>query len=97
MDKDYKSLWEDSINENKALEEENINLANKKYDLELEILNIKNESKSKIASLEEIIDNYRRGIENSNLQLTDYKGKEEKLKTEIANLRQILKAMASLL
>ena len=37
MDKDYKSLWEDSIKENKELEEENTNLANEKYDLELEM------------------------------------------------------------
>ena len=114
MDKDYKSLWEDSIKENKELEEENTNLANEKYDLELEMGSLvkrnkqlednliskekcNNELKSKITDLEEIIDNYRKGIENSNVELAVLKGKEEKLKGEVANLKQLLKAVTYLL
>lgn len=56
-----------------------------------------NELKSKIKSLEEIIDNYRKGIENSNVQLVEFKEIEEKLKSEISNLKQLLKGVTYLL
>lgn len=113
-DKDYKSLWEDVVKENKELEKENINIANEKYDLELEMgsLVIKNkqidddlkykekqnnELKDKIKELEEIIDNYRKGIEEFNIKVAESNNKEEKLKSENVNLRQLLKAVTYLL
>lgn len=94
-------------NDNEEYKLANISLGNFRQKLENEIdkqksyiseLEYQSMEQSKTeCSLREIIDNYRKGIEDSNVQLAEFNGKEEKLKTEIANLKQLLKAVTYLL
>jgi DNA repair ATPase RecN len=103
MKKGYKNLLEENENyksANKSLGNFRVSLEEKvdkqkSYISELEYQSM--EQAKTEESLREIIDNYRKGIKDSNIQLAEFKGIEEKLKGEIANLKQILKAVTYLL